>query len=130
MVKVSQLMIGDWLKYGEMDIQVGSIDVFGNISLVEPDWQDHQDEFDYIPLTESILNLNGFNIDKLNGVWKIYLYKDGKCLFDCDYKVKEDLFVCRVGSIWHSIVFRYVHELQHQLTMRGLNDIAIHLKLK
>lgn len=126
-MKVTELMIGDWIEDGYKKAQVTSITCDGivettaaisNIEVVDP-----------IPLTEEILVKNGFekNHNDEAPAEECYFYRlfAKPCgWFDIDaFGLEEEL---GAEFTYHDININYVHQLQHLLRLCGIDkEISI-----
>lgn len=77
-----------------------------------------------IPLTEEILNVNGFWEE--GGGFAKFFPNVGK--FTTWKSRIEDIQCTLLGTV--ELPLRYVHQLQHALRLCGLNDIADNFKIQ
>lgn len=137
-MRVTGLMIGDWVNINGINLKVGAIHA-DEIGVFDPDYKiywcsdDGLDRVDPIPLTEDILEKNGFERHPL---WhhctlevgdgsQIYipLACGGGIEYVSIYKHFEDL---TVRDIDIQIPIHNVHELQHLLRLCGIEkEISI-----
>lgn len=136
-MKAKELMIGDWVhiipiskKVKPHDSIVGALTRNPNDTIsIEGFYEGHfgwsvcEEDIEPIPLTEEILNANGFSLysDKYKGVFKYgcFLAQVSTC---------ADLST----TYEHDIIFEcaYVHELQHALRICGMNELADNFKIE
>lgn len=136
-MKAEDLMIGDWVDvYHELPdesgfykpLQVTGLHqnngiCFGD-SIIESPWNDpeeFEEEIKPIPLTEEILEKNGFGfIDTFNGeyysVWTGWWILDGLELCCCS-NLKFPVYFNISDA---NVKVNYVHELQHALKLCGI----------
>lgn len=118
-MKAKELKIGDWV-YAKVpitcEIMPCKIEKFNNDKVLAGLIWSHFDELSPIPITEEILEKNGwekddvqwvlFNLviqyDKVDDNFTIYVHQDG----ECNYLTEIE----------------YVHELQHILWALGMDD--------
>lgn len=146
-MKVTELMIGDYVKYQGHIYIIEEISAKGWVHLVRPEAKirinmtsDYIiDLLEPIPLTKEILERNGFtqHITASDGYYDApVLYMDED---DVLFHVSEDTY----EDTWHVETFTdhndneyvlfnlcFVHELQHTLKICGLNELADNLELK
>ena len=119
-MKVAELMIGDWIFYGDKSVKVLQLSENSKYDWAKP-----------IPLTPEILEKNGFCFVKSsdkdtvwNGWW---IYKDlelGTCCLD-----RNANWPCCINITDLNIPCEYVHQLQYALCLCGLNEIADNFKI-
>lgn len=117
-VKISDLSVGDWVRYRDMEWQVCSIYQFtGEVGLFRKDSQicESIEDIEPIPITPEILEANGIHktyeddeyaIFRGDGLWAVK-YSDG------DWELSTPP-VCRVD-------IKYIHQLQHALRLAGVD---------
>ena len=135
-MKPTELMIGDKLKtvFNQKIVRVNEIKQ--NCLYTEDNGYEYN-ELEPIPLTEKILEMNGFthNVTAPCGYYNASVYDMHDILFHVSGDTYEDT--------WHTEVFIdhnnneyvlfnlcYVHELQHVLKLCSLNDLADNLKVE
>ena len=127
-MKANELMVGDLLYdkandyYGEVTgvIDNGEIYIDGVIAYI--------DDCTPIPLTQEILEKNGFKKCEGNE-WSVFKYKDDDHTKNALYLVlwsADELYleICSYTSNtgdFNRIGIRYVHELQHALKLCGID---------
>ena len=124
-MKANELMIGDWVYYGNKPVQVIQLSEGKDYKTIRP-----------IPLTPEILEKNGFVMDERDGVAVRYsfaadlhkpkqtviqfvFYNDGvsaDTLFKCWTSPKD----CDGINDLHICDLKFVHELQHALRLCGI----------
>ena len=114
-MKVTDLMIGDWIEDGYKQAQVSSITCDGivettaaisNIEVVAP-----------IPLTEEILTKNGWDFTKRK--YGIYCKEDK--FHNVELSRDDDGFYWSINTDEYEILrIHYVHQLQHLLRLCGI----------
>ena len=127
-IKISELSIGDWVRYdfpeiGKRNIQVHSIDeednhigaggvgasVWSDVSVFEP-----------IPLTPEILEKNGFEIIEESADFQLYGSPE------CSIFFTKGTVRYRLETPQASVVCYFVHQLQHALRLAGVeNEIEV-----
>lgn len=120
-MKTSQLMLGDLVMF------------YGCASRIDGLWQDivhiegepeeqyaYMQEIGSIPLTEEILERNGFELN--------VLHKKGVCKIEL--LIGFPFYVTIKGGAYTFPAPTSVHELQHALRLCGLNEIADNFKTK
>lgn len=121
-MKAKDLMIGDWVenpKHTQV-FQIVGMEIMpkGDACRLKNDEYNCDtwcDRIRPIPLTEEILEANGFETDEVQ-----YEFYDGYNFLLANGKGIS----VAVGSIW------YVHELQHALRLCGLNELADNFKVE
>lgn len=128
-MKVTELMIGDYIKYQEHIYIIEEISAQGWIHLIYPETKTRLnltsdyiiDLLEPVLLTSETLEKNGFYYDKNRRAY----------LMGVILQIKPDkngLFYYEICKCIHSL--NTVHQLQHLLKLRGLNDLANNLKLE
>lgn len=126
-MKVTDLMIGDWLHAKGFEVNTRVIGIESNAAWLDDKsvWcRRFEEEIDPIPLTAEILEKNGFKVVNRVGrveytmedyfhVIEIYEYNDMTYWMHSESK-EFNLPTARVINI------NYVHELQHALRMCGV----------
>lgn len=104
---------------GEVLVNTGKADIWYQYTLTKP-----------IPLTEEILEKNGFNKHD-----NCFVYKEYK-LEICIEKYEDDNIILSIGHTCNGgydcvhVRIHHVHELQHALRLFGLGDIANNFKIE
>lgn len=134
-MKVTELMIGDYVKFKDDIYIFEEISAQGWVHLIYPDTgirvniiSDYIiDLLEPIPLTPEILKANGFeqNINYEDD----YSFEDTTIIFKHNNKY---LFTASINGSKGMLYLcaNYVHELQHAFKICGLNELANNLKLK
>lgn len=134
-MKVTELMIGDYVKYQGYNYIIEEISTKGWIHLIHPEVKIRVnmtsdyiiDLLEPILLTPEILKANGFeqNINYEDD----YSFEDTTIIFKHNDKY---LFTASINGSKGMLYLcaNYVHELQHALKICGLNKLADNLKLK
>lgn len=147
-MEVTELMIGDYVKFKEDIYIFEEISAQGWVHLIYPDTGIRVNIIsDYImhllepvPLTPEILKLNGFN-EILTGLYSYDIkYKlNIGVLFLPNTKEGESKIVVNINcpsshedgsNILHTCDINHVHEFQHALKLLGLNNLADTFKVK
>lgn len=122
------LMVGDWVCFdGDKDysypVKIDGLTVSkeGVDAGVEGDWYS---QWQPIPLTEDILEANGFVYDAINKRW------DKDNLPFTGIKSYGTNFPFMVALSGYIIELHFVHELQHALRLCGLTDLVDNFKIK
>lgn len=123
-MKANELMIGDWVSYNGKPCRITGIMPPYNVYI-----SDHfplavvlAERCEPIPLTEEILEKNGFDYDEIDEEWH-----HKKCpLILFNPWNNDGAFVL---STYNSITFNHVHQLQHVLRLCGLNELADNFKV-
>ena len=129
-MKATELMIGDWLQHASGKyFQVTRIDMWGDGSVHfacgHPHLWEYNNKFSPIPLTEEILEKNGF----------VYKEEEETCATEAFHHwwLEGSAFALNDDSWWRSIkdgnlhvkfgIFplKYVHQLQHALRLCGID---------
>ena len=117
-MKVTDLMVGDWVNVNGLNLKVGAIHA-DEIGVFDPDlkiyWcsDDEFDRIDPIPLTEGILVKNGFDKDERSRYYHEYILELELCDFDISWTNAG-------GFKYEDIRLAYVHQLQHLLRLVGI----------
>lgn len=139
-MKINELQIGNWVYLGEkaqFPMQITSIfgcldgddgtvylDFEGNEGDI---WDVNIEDMRPIPITEELLEKNGFKRSE-NNVWRDYELeatwdyetKDMQS-FTLEKYPNDDNLVCGYGScLWNGVNIKYVHELQNAMRMVGI----------
>lgn len=134
-MKVTELMIGDYVKYQGYNYIIEEISTKGWIHLIHPEVKVRVnmtsdyiiDLLEPVLLTPEILKANGFeqNINYEDD----YSFEDTTIIFKHNDKY---LFTASINGSKGMLYLcaNYVHELQHALKICGLNKLADNLKLK
>ena len=153
-MKVTDLMVGDWVLINNIPHKIQAIDSIDAEILADDDLyyvgEDRchsEDKIEGIPITPEILKKNdwywGFTSDEKNfkscvmgafephwvydkGAGEISLYFDK----DTDggaLRIADQRFNRRLDFFWCDTL--YVHELQHALRICGLNELADNFKI-
>lgn len=131
MIKNKELMLGNWLLAGEKtQFPMQVVGIFSDVVYLDFEenqgdvWEEKEEDLFPIPLTEELLEKNGFVLDD-NEYVKEYSYKDnrgnfiyadfldGKCI-----GVKTS--VLKQIEVIESFFMKYLHELQNTLTLAGI----------
>ena len=143
-MKVTDLMIGDWVIFSDNPLKVQHIyndgdDIVAGIIEEGIDGEGIHEEIKYvplvncspIPLTPEILEKNGFDFVKgsdnrsiWNGWW---IYKNLELATCC--LNREGNWPCYINICDSNIKCEYVHQLQHALRLCGLDELADNFKL-
>ena len=126
-MKKSELKLGDWILAGGSPIKIDEL-VEGIEALTVYDDETNEienyfyDDLSPIPLTEEILEKNGWKeddeiwgIDYTFGHLHIEFFSNGKEI-EAMVSVTDDRDVCCLRQI------KYIHELQHLLWALGMDD--------
>ena len=125
-MKATDLMIGDWVLYGQRfaiikELYNGYVTILCSINGRNEYVEETYDNIEPIPLTLEILKKNKLNINMNNSYTNILGY------FDEDENNLLEIYI-EEDEIWWSISYaeytilrlRYVHELQHALKLCGI----------
>lgn len=123
-MKVNELMIGDWVKYGNRFAIIKTLDNNECIILVSCDGNDvlireTYDNIEDIPLTHEILEKIGFNIEPNIG-YIIDDYDGTQIIYDSwdnNLRIIKDYKSCLDIETFNDFT---VHELQHALKLCGV----------
>lgn len=134
-MKVTELMIGDYVKYQGHIYIIEEISTKGWVHLIHPEAKirinmtsDYiVDLLEPIPITPEILKANGFE-QSMDDKDKYY-FEDSSIIFKHNDKY---LFSASINGSKGMLYLcaNYVYELQHALKICGLNKLADNLKLK
>ena len=120
-MKPNELMIGDWVEYGQYITTVRNL----SDKIVLSGCVGRLDEVRPVPLTEKILENNGatrYGAKYANLQQWVLKFGDKRKTIMQDVLHEE---WC-ANDVW----FKYVHELQHILRLIGINDLADNFKVK
>lgn len=122
-MKATDLMVGDWIMYGDKPVQVLQLTVGKEYKGFFP-----------IPLTPEILEKNGFRKSNVgeNYTDYVFLLDLGGYILACFYKepiagvstlLKCNKSVCKGGGVneVHLCTIGAVHDLQHALKLCGIS---------
>ena len=141
--KETDLMVGDWVMWkNDHPIKIEEILVNDDGYAINGIWDYHElrswiniDDIKPIPLTQSLLEANGFKVDGYailnlqDGKWLEYYFHEHR--FSMYYEgIDEWQNHSQVRDIIHRSQPFYVHEFQHSLRLCGLNDLADHFKIE
>lgn len=119
-MKASELMIGDWVKTDDGTSKVVSLHDAWHIDVEDNDYTYDEYQVYPIPLTEEILEANGFEInDNVEG-WQLPNDNVPFCIEEF-----SGLFI--FNGVYNDILVEYVHQLQHALRLCGLSELADNL---
>jgi hypothetical protein len=134
-MKVTELMIGDYVKFKGCIYIIEEISTKGWVHLIHPEAKVRINmTSDYImhllepvQLTPEILKVNGFeqSVDDEDK----YCFEDSSIIFKYNSKYLFSASINRSKGMLY-ICANYIHELQHALKVCGLNELADNLKLK
>ncbi len=120
-MKKSELKLGDWVLAGGSPIKIDELVVGIDVLSVYNDETNEIKDYFYddltpIPLTEEILEKNGWEKDDVQ--WILF------CLVIQYDKVYDDftIYVHQNGECNYLTEIEYVHELQHLLWALGIDD--------
>ena len=124
-MKATELMIGDWILYGDKPVKVLQLSENSKYDWVKP-----------IPLTPEMLEKNGFEMFKYDG-WVHYyrIFGNSAIPFVLHSMIGGEMLSQEVGIFSTStdtncgIEVNYVHELQHALRLCRLNKLAENFKV-
>ena len=126
-MKAKELKIGDWVLAGGSPIKIDElVEGIDALTLYDDETNEIEnysyDELSPIPLTEEILEKNGWRendeiwgIDYAFGHLHIEFFSNGKEI-EAMVSVTDDRDVCCLRQI------KYIHELQHILWALGMDD--------
>ena len=129
-LKISELSVGDWVRYSGRDYQVKSIHGdFERVTLIGN--KEQRDESIYaiqpIPITADILEKNGWRIIEKEVLGEDYEYNGGERVWN-DENYTIDISEAKRGVFWYSwsneyYMWRlnYVHQLQHLIRVAGVD---------
>jgi hypothetical protein len=134
-MKTTDLMIGDYvhqLVYEELEPvrivnihETGAVEVFDGSGDTFYDYQSATNEIQPIPLTQEILEKNGFEWIKNKIVDEAYVFT--KTLWDEPeliirrFDFNESFVICTAWDDTSFMSIGYVHELQHLLKLCGID---------
>lgn len=120
-MKPNELMIGDWVSFNGTPKKITLLTATQPLAV------------DPIPLTEEILEANGWNglgerlwQIKCNGIWVCVDFDNSEYSFIEEISTYEDE---NSREIYSRDYIPYVHELQHALRLVGLSDLADNFKI-
>ena len=109
-MKANELMIGDWIFYGDKSVKVLQLSENSKYDWVKP-----------IPLTPEILKKNGWKETEY-----CYEYRDYKNTIQC---CLPDMIGRINGVEIENFKCEYVHQYQHLLRLCGLHELADNFKI-
>lgn len=126
-MKANELMIGDWVLYNETPQQILEISGIDDEVYLETDELVHQSEIQPIPITQEILEKNGFvQSPHFKEVYRIVNY-DEYLRVGINMKNGRYLNIIKTfedGSEefnYNTPIPKFVHELQHALRLCGID---------
>lgn len=128
MIKVDNLMIGDWLLDGDSYAQVTSIACGGIIETTASNFAS-EEVLQPIPLTLKILKANGFNINWGDGFLRV---GEGESSYHIRYFTHRRFKAIGIKAphIKLDVQITFVHELQHIFRQVGLTELADNIKVE
>ena len=124
-MKATELMIGDWILYGDKPVKVLQLSENGKYGWVKP-----------IPLTYEILKKNGFKEAALRepnttNLVRKWWSKHGEIYIKEYYlaRSREIVYVVGGGSRMRIENIYMVHQLQHALRICELDELADNFKI-
>ena len=149
-MKATELMIGDWVIFGDEPLKVQHIYNNGYDDVVAEITEESINEYDVceeirdvslvncspIPVTPEILEKNGFEMFKYDG-WVHYyrIFGNSAIPFVLHSMIGGEMLSREVDIFSTStdtncgIEINYVHELQHALRLCGLDELADNFKV-
>lgn len=121
-MKVNELMIGDWCRMRRCDIP----DAIFYTSKVLCLQKDGFLEYEPIPLTEEILEKNGFQSSS-DGKSIAYFSEEDEPLFTIS--IRQGGYWIPISWYGKGLILKYVHELQQALRLCGLTELADNFKV-
>lgn len=114
-MKANELMIGDWVfnKFLNKNIKITPYDFFSKYPKVI-----EGNDLEPIPLTEEIIEKNGFEYDDTNIGWRLGTHDFMIELGHIPFEEDEDYLFVWVAD--KRARLDYVHELQHALRLCGI----------
>jgi hypothetical protein len=143
-MKVTELMIGDCVKYQGHSYIVEEISANGWVHLIHPETKARLnlasdyiiDLLEPIPLTSEILKMNGFVIKKKwaqkgnFGDNPIIMWHYDDDIITRDFKHELEIHQNDTGKVHIEVQCDYVHELQRILRICGLDNLADNFKME
>jgi hypothetical protein len=128
-LKISDLSVGDWVRYRDREWEVCSIYQFtGEVGLFRKDSQicESIEDIDPIPITAEILEKNGWRVIAKEVLGEDYEYHGEERVWE-DENYSIDICEAKQGVFWYSwsneyYMWRleYVHQLQHLIRLAGV----------
>ena len=124
-MNIRQLQLDDLILYSGKVCRVTAVrlDNDGKVRAVveNDDFCGFVDEIEPIPLTEAILEKNGFVlIDEKEKMYRLNLAEDESVCVTADFKCEEPFVHVRNTCYQATPYCRYVHQLQHALRLCGI----------
>ena len=124
-MNIRQLQLDDLILYSGKVCRVTAVrlDNDGKVRAVveNDDFCGFVDESEPIPLTEAILEKNGFVlIDEKEKMYRLNLAEDESVCVTADFKCEEPFVHVRNTCYQATPYCRYVHQLQHALRLCGI----------
>ena len=141
-MKVTELMIGDYVKYQGHNYIIEEISAQGWVHLIHPEAKVRVnmtsdyiiDLLEPIPLTPEILEKNGWIYNNEDEKFFPQTWINDELMLraidDCSYRIVVTSDYDDEDTNDTSFIILYVHELQHILRVCNLNELANNLKLK
>lgn len=127
MVKINELMINDWVFAGQRtQFPMQVVGLFKNVAYLDFEgneadmWEENEKDILPIPLTKEILLNSGFE-EKKDAISEYYVSADGYVFIRLQKKIS--VYIIRSDTqerIGARNRIKYVHELQHLLTMANV----------
>lgn len=140
-MNATELMIGDWiLAHYTYTSKVTEIHANGSICTDLDGRQIDDTDFEPIPLTPEILEMNGFTYDDRELCWKLVvreskyapvysIYVSARRISIYNWKNENgEPFTDACNKV--NVHYKYVHEIQHALRLSGLHEIADNFKVE
>ena len=123
MIEAKELMLGDWLKYGNLDKIVKVTALYGNQVNTNAITPLFLDDLEPIPITPEILEKNGWELFRFGNSYcmqiHIQMAGDGFEMQDITIHRMKVLEVHTSTSTLYMPI-KYVHQLQHALKLCGI----------
>lgn len=127
MVKINELMINDWVFAGQhTQFPMQVVGLFKDVAYLDFEgneadmWEENEKDILPIPLTKEILLNSGFE-EKKDAISEYYVSADGYVFIRLQKKIS--VYIIRFDTqerIGARNRIKYVHELQHLLTMANV----------
>ena len=129
-MKVTELMLGDWVVYDDIPSQVTMTSAEGDVMVLKEGKVvfTNSEQLNPIPLTEELLKVNDFKLSMYYAIDGRQMYTHEESNFTLYFSRKQNIY--NVSRTDVSVQLQYVHELQHYLRLINLQGLAVNFKIK
>lgn len=128
-MKVTELMLGDWVTYDGVPSQVTMTSSEGVVMLLKEGKVvfTNSEQLNPIPLTEELLKVNDLKLSMYYTADGRQMYTYEESNFTLYFNRKQNIY--NVSRTDVSVQLQYVHELQHYLRLINLQGLAVNFKI-